>query len=229
MNEGFADYWAASSLVGSGPLENPNLFDFMMAPWNSSVFPPDSDFRRVLNSSKHYPEDIVGEPHQDGEIWSAALWQIMTTVGKERTDKLFFDGLKRVGKRRQFFNMARALLQANSSLYGGLDQEALTEIFRDRGIFLTLTGLTLEQSTLIGGSNTTGTVFLSNTLGNGEATVLLYSSNPAVTIPSEVSIASKEDSIDFEIETIPVAEPTFGEIFASFDTQTVSVSIEVIP
>ena len=31
---------------------------------------------RRLDSTKHYPEDIVDEVHDDGEIWSSLLWQI---------------------------------------------------------------------------------------------------------------------------------------------------------
>ena len=36
---------------------------------------------RRLDGTKHYPEAIVGEVHDDGEIWSAALWQIRGAIG----------------------------------------------------------------------------------------------------------------------------------------------------
>ena len=37
---------------------------------------------RRLDSAKHFPEDIDGEVHDDGEMWSASLWQIRSAVGR---------------------------------------------------------------------------------------------------------------------------------------------------
>jgi hypothetical protein len=34
-----------------------------------------------VDSTKHYPEDVRGEVHADGELWSAALWQARQSIG----------------------------------------------------------------------------------------------------------------------------------------------------
>jgi hypothetical protein len=36
---------------------------------------------RRVDGTKHYPEDVEGEVHADGEMWSAALWRARGLVG----------------------------------------------------------------------------------------------------------------------------------------------------
>src|SRR3954464_1140710 len=36
---------------------------------------------RRVDANKHYPEDLAGEVHADGEIWSRALWDIHKALG----------------------------------------------------------------------------------------------------------------------------------------------------
>jgi hypothetical protein len=42
---------------------------------------------RRLDSKKKYPQDI-DQVHDDGEIWSACLWQIRAAIGRKTADKL---------------------------------------------------------------------------------------------------------------------------------------------
>ena len=35
-----------------------------------------------------YPEDIEGNPHADGQIWSAALWRIFEAIGRDASLRL---------------------------------------------------------------------------------------------------------------------------------------------
>lgn len=35
---------------------------------------------RDANNSKHYPEDLTGEPHDDGEIWSGVMWDLQEAL-----------------------------------------------------------------------------------------------------------------------------------------------------
>ena len=41
-----------------------------------------------LDSNKKYPRDLHGEVHDDGEIWSACLWELRTALGGPAADKL---------------------------------------------------------------------------------------------------------------------------------------------
>ena len=43
---------------------------------------------RRVDGSKHYPEDLVGEVHADGEIWSRALWDIHKALGAKLADTI---------------------------------------------------------------------------------------------------------------------------------------------
>lgn len=69
LAEGFSDYWAASSTYEISVANN--FAPSCLFEWNGNNTCP-----RTTSSPKHYPEDKVGECHQDGEIWSAALWSL---------------------------------------------------------------------------------------------------------------------------------------------------------
>ena len=75
MGEGFSDYWAGTVNEQVWPVSGPR--SACLASWDASSYdsaiPP---CLRRLDSTKLYPQSIVGESHDDGEIWSAALWQI---------------------------------------------------------------------------------------------------------------------------------------------------------
>jgi zinc metalloprotease ZmpB len=43
---------------------------------------------RRVDGNKHYPEDLVGEVHADGEIWSRALWDIHRALGARLADTI---------------------------------------------------------------------------------------------------------------------------------------------
>jgi len=77
MHEGYSDYYAASildrSTIGDG------------------IFP---EVLRDLNDNKHYPEDIVGEVHDDSLIFSGALWDVRKRLGAEVTDALVIQAEK---------------------------------------------------------------------------------------------------------------------------------------
>ena len=46
---------------------------------------------RRVDGTKHYPEDLVGEVHADGEIWSRALWDIRNALGAKKADTIIID------------------------------------------------------------------------------------------------------------------------------------------
>jgi hypothetical protein len=81
LGEGFGDYLAATRHAGLG------AFVECVGAWDATSYSTDVPpcLRRV-DGTKHYPEDIVGEVHADGEIWSAALWQIRQAQGGVVTD-----------------------------------------------------------------------------------------------------------------------------------------------
>jgi hypothetical protein len=89
MGEGFSDYLAASFFAKN---VGPALDAACIGEWDSTSYrdTKPSCLRRV-DSRKHYPDDLSGEVHADGEIWSAALWDIRPELGARSTDQLVVD------------------------------------------------------------------------------------------------------------------------------------------
>ncbi len=135
MGEGFGDYWALTTFTGIGP-KSPD-WDVYVATWDATSYNPGTPaFLRTVTSTKHYPEDMVGEVHADGEIWSACLWQVREIVGAVRSDTMIIESHFRLSPDASFQDGALAILQVNQDLYGGADGEAILQVFVDRGILL---------------------------------------------------------------------------------------------
>ena len=45
-----------------------------------------------LDAGPTYPDDLVGEVHADGRIWSQALWAVRTAIGSEQADRAILLG-----------------------------------------------------------------------------------------------------------------------------------------
>jgi hypothetical protein len=71
MGEGYGDATACIFFAGH------NFQREVFEPW---IFGDQGGLRRV-DGTKVYPTDLAGEVHDDGEIWSAALWNIYRAVG----------------------------------------------------------------------------------------------------------------------------------------------------
>jgi len=126
MDEGTADYFAASFFADRG------FAPETIAQWDGIANTP-LGVRRV-DSSKVYPADMTGESHDDGEIWSSALWHLRADVGREVTDKLVLEGIFYLDGSSQFDDGLEALLLADEALYGGAHTDAISTAFADRGI-----------------------------------------------------------------------------------------------
>ena len=79
INEGWADYFAASIN-------------------NNSCMAEDSivglTCLRNLNNSKKYPDNITNEVHEDGEIFSGALWDLRSELSQDLSDNLTIKTMK---------------------------------------------------------------------------------------------------------------------------------------
>jgi len=123
MGEGFGDYWSASvNAQFSGGFQ-----DVCLAEWDATSYsntnPP---CLRRLDGTKHYPEDVDGEVHDDGEIWSAALWQIRGAIGATDADRLVITSHFLLAADASFNDGANALVTAAKSL--GLGNRQLNQI-----------------------------------------------------------------------------------------------------
>ena len=87
IGEGFGDYWAVtmSEPVSKG-FDLPCVMD-----WDSTSYTsgPSHCLRRTDGTKT--TDDIDGEVHDDGEIWSRALWDIHLALGRTTADKLIIE------------------------------------------------------------------------------------------------------------------------------------------
>lgn len=131
MGEGFGDYLAFTmSAQGQS-----GAYLACIAEWDATSYdratPP---CLRRLDENKHYPEDVRGEVHADGEIWSRALFDLWNALGQTTADKLVLQSHFYLTPTASFTDGANAILAADRSLNGGANQARIRQIFNARGI-----------------------------------------------------------------------------------------------
>lgn len=136
MGEGFGDYWAASV----GAQFSGGFQDLCLAEWDATFYsttnPP---CLRRLDSTKHYPEDLQGEVHDDGELWSAALWQIRSSIGATNADTAIIASHFLLAPTASFNQGANALVMAAINLGYKTNQiNSIRNILRARGFTVTV-------------------------------------------------------------------------------------------
>lgn len=128
MGEGFGDYLAAS--FGQVlPLDagHPQLSDpACVGDWDGVSYSNDTPpcLRRV-DGVKHYPEKATDEVHDDGEMWSAALWRARATLGADVMDRLVIESHFLLGTSSSFFTAAAALVTVDQTLNAGANEVVL--------------------------------------------------------------------------------------------------------
>ncbi len=124
ISEGFGDYFGAA--MGNNAL---------VGEWDATSYnagPP--PFLRRCDNTKHYPEDIDGEVHDDGEIISAAWWDLRNLVGPTVGDKLVIEGMFYTGTSATFQDYADGIVAADQALYAGAHMGYIFQAFGGRGI-----------------------------------------------------------------------------------------------
>jgi Zn-dependent metalloprotease len=131
MGEGFGDFLAASFFADLKPQAlRPTIGNWDAVAY-SGAEPPSL---RRLDSNKKYPKDITGEEHDDGEIWSACLWEIRAALGRRITERLVIAHHSLLTRFATFEDAAKALITADSQLNDGGNENVLRDVFVRRGI-----------------------------------------------------------------------------------------------
>jgi extracellular elastinolytic metalloproteinase len=80
--------------------------------------------------------DVVGFPevHGDGEIWAQTLWSLRARLGSRVTESLVTRAMELAPYNPSFIDMRNAILVADQSRNGGVDQDAIWRIFASRGM-----------------------------------------------------------------------------------------------
>jgi zinc metalloprotease ZmpB len=136
ISEGFGDYWAVTvtqvvrQRLGLPPLSDPAC----VADWDATSYDPTPPhcLRRV-DSNLHYPENLVGQVHADGRIWSRALWDIRNRLGNVRADTVILEGQFNFDG-TTMTQLATRTVAAAQSIYGTAVATTVRAQFVARGI-----------------------------------------------------------------------------------------------
>ena len=129
IHEGFSDFLAASffSAVSDG------FSDSIVFEWAGSDDPEIAT--RPVNGNKRYPQHVMGEPHADGQIWSAALWEIFEAIGRDPSIRLVVESHFFLSPDAEFVDGASAIFLADQELNGGVNFDFILGIMENRGFF----------------------------------------------------------------------------------------------
>jgi zinc metalloprotease ZmpB len=136
ISEGFGDYWAgtvsdvvsrADGVVSREPLA-------CIADWDSVSYTSDVPHcLRRLDTNLHYPADLSGEVHHDGQIWSRALFDIRKALGNLTADTIIVDAQFNFPG-TSMPDLARRTVATAQLLYGRAAARAVESAFAARGI-----------------------------------------------------------------------------------------------
>ena len=130
IGEAFGDYLAVSVSEQFAPTpDEPCVADWDSTSYTSTV----PHCLRRVDGNKHYPEDLVGEVHADGEIWSRALWDIHKSLGARLADTIIIRAQFAFTPDISMPDAARATI-ATAGLYGTSAQKAVQAAFAARGL-----------------------------------------------------------------------------------------------
>lgn len=89
---------------------------------------------RRVDRDLHYPDDLNGAVHHDGQIWSRALWDIRGALGHVVADKIILEGQFGFAPDTTMPAAAQATVDAAQRLYGRSAAKSVSAAFQARGI-----------------------------------------------------------------------------------------------
>jgi hypothetical protein len=132
ISEGFGDYWA---FTVSKAVAGPQFDEACIAKWDATNYdsPADGICLRRLDEDLMYPDDLDGEPHADGQIWSHALRNLHYAIGQAHADTAIllaqFDWTG-----TDMPDLAERIVDVVHDRYGAGQAMAAQAAFEDRGI-----------------------------------------------------------------------------------------------
>ncbi|MDB5045703.1 MAG: bacillolysin [Deinococcus sp.] len=136
IGEAFGDYLAltvadAVAKANGAPIKTPLpcLMDWDSVSYTSTT----PHCIRRTDTNKHYPEDVRGEVHADGEIWSRALWDIRQALGARTADRIIINAQFDFAPGTSFAAAAQATVNAATSMYGAAAARSVKTAFVNRG------------------------------------------------------------------------------------------------
>lgn len=109
IDEGDGDYFAASYSRNISSYNWQDVFS-----WDGH-----NEFwaGREVETTKHYPDDLVGNLYTDAPLWSATLMEIWEAIGRDTTDKLLLQTMYSFSSGMSMTDAAILFLQSDTLLY----------------------------------------------------------------------------------------------------------------
>jgi hypothetical protein len=131
IGEAFGDYWAVtvSNVIAPTP-DAPCVAD-----WDSVSYTAGTPHcLRRIDLDLHYPADLTGRVHHDGQIWSRALWDIRQALGNVKADTIILEAQFSFAPDTSMRAAAQATVATAQNLYGKSAENAVRNAFVARGI-----------------------------------------------------------------------------------------------
>ena len=131
MHEGFGDYWAVTvSAVIAPTADLPCVADWDSVSYTSGT----PHCLRRVDTNLHYPEDLNGRVHHDGQIWSRALWDIRNALGHVQADTIILEAHFSFPDDATMPEAAQEVVSAAQNLYNAGVANTVRAAFQARGI-----------------------------------------------------------------------------------------------
>ncbi len=117
MNEGFADYFAASMM------DQPIIGTYALSVMGQKM-------QRDLTQKRRCPDDLTTEVHADGKIISSAAWEIRKALGAPQTDTIILNALQSFTSDTNLAKAGKLILaEANNvdTITGGMVEKILND------------------------------------------------------------------------------------------------------
>jgi Zn-dependent metalloprotease len=134
MGEGFGDYFAASFFAASKPAAYRTSFGIWDGIKDTAHQPPCVRRLDELSTYESFDHSEDADEHINGQIWSATLWDIWTTLGRTIADRIIIESHFQLDGFTTFARAARAIIDADRNMYNGRHVARLRRIFQKRGI-----------------------------------------------------------------------------------------------
>ena len=130
IGEAFGDYLAVTVSAAVAPTGD----EACVADWDSTSYTVDVPhcLRRVDTNLK--VADETGEVHDDGQIWSRALWDINQKLGRTKADRIILESQFLFAPDTSFAAAAQATVDTALRLDGARAARVCQRAFHARGI-----------------------------------------------------------------------------------------------
>jgi Zn-dependent metalloprotease len=130
IGEGFGDYWAVTMSQSIGGVRDlPCVADWDSVSYTNTT--PHCLRRTDLDLTFL---DQTGEVHDDGRIWSRALWDISRALGRTKANRIILEAQFMFCPVVLFSTAAQTTVNTAQRLYGEAEADTVAEAFADRGI-----------------------------------------------------------------------------------------------